>query len=167
MARPAKPIDYQTGVMTKAERERRQRGEAEYRGKRPIREEPPESLSEEGKEVYLAILRNLPLDKLNETDGYTVEVVADAIAMMRECRRDIQHNGLFVTATNKAGEPVRDQNKAVIVYQKYSEILKKYTAELGLSPVARSRIANMAQEEEPKRRNILLDLLKDEDEDEE
>lgn len=160
-----KPVDMKTGAITKAERERRQRAEAAIRGNRPISQEPPESLASEAKDIYVTILENLPLDQLNETDGFTVEVVADAIATMRECRREIEKKGLFVEGCDRKGNPTREQNTAVLVYQKYSDILKKYIAELGLSPAARSRIASLAKESEQPAKKTLMDLLNEEGDD--
>lgn len=161
-----KPVDMKTGAITKAERERRKQAESAIRGTRPISKTPPSSLSEDGKKVYKTILKNLPLDQMNETDGYTVEVVADAISKMRECRREIHENGLFVDSADRSGNPIREQSKAIAVYQKYSDILKKYISELGLSPAARSRIASLAKEaSEQTNKKSLMDILND-DEDE-
>lgn len=163
----AKPVDTKAGAITKSERERRQRAESTIRGTRPINQDPPESLSDEAKAVYKTILENLPLDQLNETDGFTVEVVADAITNMRRCRRDIVRAGLFVEKIDRNNNQIREQNAAVNVYQKYSDILKKYIAELGLSPAARSRIASLAKEPEqtnPKKKT-LMELLCEDDED--
>jgi len=154
------------GAISQDSFKKRKAIEDSFRGFRPINDIPPETLTEEGKEIYKTILNNLPVEILNETDGYAVEVVADAISNMRECRRDIKENGLFTSYTNSAGMENRDQNKAVLVYQKYSEILKKYIAELGLSPSARSKIANMATQETQAQKKTLMDIL-NEDEDEE
>lgn len=155
------------GNLSKDEYKRREALEKKYKGERAISIEPPDTLTEEGKKIYLIILDNLPADVLNEADEYTVEVAADAIAIMRECRRDIAKNGLFTTYTNSAGMENRDQNKAVLVYQKYAEIFKKYIAELGLSPSARSKIANLASVDNPQeKKKTLMDILNEEDEDE-
>lgn len=160
-----KPVDMKTGAITKAEKERRRQAEAAIRGTKPISQEPPESLTDEGKVIYTTILENLPLEQLNETDGFTVEVVADAIDNMRQCRREIQEAGLFVDYVTSSGAKTRDQNKAVSTYQKYSDILKKYISELGLSPAARSRIASLAKEtERPEAKKTLMDLLNEDDE---
>jgi len=161
------PVANKAGVLSKVERDRRKAVEADIRGTRPIRTEPPDTLTDEGKTIYAEILDNLPLDQLNETDGYTVEVVADAVAKMRECRREISEHGLFLDGYDRQGNATREQSKAVTVYQRYSDILKKYIAELGLSPAARSRIASMAKEEQKDKKQIspLLALLED-DEDE-
>ena len=91
-----KPVDMKTGAITKAERERRQQAESVIRGNRPLSQAPPESLANEARSIYATILENLPLEQMNETDGYTVEVVADAIANMRRCRKEIDSVGLFV-----------------------------------------------------------------------
>ena len=162
----SKPVDMKAGVLSKESYNNRKRIEDKYKGYNPISMDPPESLSVEGKQLYITILKNLPVELLNETDGYTVEVVADAISIMRDCRRDIKQNGLFTTYTNNAGVENRDQNKAVLVYQKYSEILKKYIAELGLSPSARSKIANLANQEPPQKKKTLMELLNEEDDEE-
>lgn len=161
------PVANKAGVLSKVERDRRKAVEADIRGTRPIRTEPPDTLTDEGKTIYAEILDNLPLDQLNETDGYTVEVIADAIAKMRECRREIAEHGLFLDGCDRQGNPTREQSKAVTVYQRYSDILKKYISELGLSPAARSRIASMARPEDQKDKkqiSPLLALLADDEE---
>jgi len=161
----SKPVEMKTGALSKEEFEKRKAIEDSYRGVKPISDIPPESLTDEGKSIYTTILDNLPVEMLNETDSYTIEVVADAISIMRECRRDIKQNGLFVTYTNSAGMENRDQNKAVLIYQKYSDILKKFIAELGLSPSARSKIANMANIDPPEKKKTLMELINDDGED--
>lgn len=155
-----KPVDMKTGAITKAERERRQQAESVIRGNRPLSQAPPESLADEARNIYATILENLPLEQMNETDGYTVEVVADAIANMRRCRKEIDSVGLFVERYDRNDNRIREQNVAVGVYQKYSDILKKYIAELGLSPAARSRIASLAKEpEQTAGKKTLMELL--------
>lgn len=159
-----KPISMRTGNVPKEAYARREKSENALKGTRPISAEPPETLSAEGKEIYSIILANLSPEILNQTDGYTIEVAADAIANMRECRRDILENGLFTTYVNASGARNRDQSKAVLVYQKYSEIYKKYIPELGLSPAARSRIANLASiDAVPQEKKTIMDLLNEDE----
>ena len=159
----SKPVDMKTGAISKSTYDKRKKLEDAYKGANPISDIPPETLTDEGKEIFSVILRNLPAEILNETDSYSIEVVADAIATMRECRREIKRSGLIVSYTNNAGVENKDQNKAVLIYQKYSEILKKYIAELGLSPSARSKIANMATQDPHGSKKTLMELLNEDD----
>lgn len=160
----AKPVSLKEGNLSKENYAKREKMEKMLKGDKQISRIPPDTLSQEGKEIYLIILENLSPDILNQTDEYTIEVAADAIANMRECRRDILENGLFTEYTNSAGVRNRDQSKAVLIYQKYSEIYKKYIPELGLSPSARSKIANLANMDvQQKEKKTIMELLNEDD----
>ena len=160
------PVAAKKGMVTNAEKAKRTETEARLRGDKPISQEPPETLSEEAKAIYLEVLDNLPLEDMCQTDGYSVEIVADAIANIRACRRELVANGLFYDGVDRKGIPCREQSKAIDVYRKYTDILKRYIPELGLSPAARSRIASLAKAEKETKHNTLLDILRDMDEEE-
>lgn len=85
--------------------------------------------------------------------------MADAIANMQKCRDIIQKDGLIVEYTNNSGAVNKDQNKAILIYQKYSEIFHKFAGELGLSPSARSKLALMLNEEIERESDPLLKIL--------
>lgn len=92
----------------------------------------PMALDAYGLKAYERIIRAIPENKIAEVDGYTIEIAADALGKMQQTREIINDKGMMIDG---------DQNKAVLVYQKYSEIAKKYLVELGCTPSARSKIA--------------------------
>lgn len=154
-----KPVSLRTGAMTKDERINRKNAEDSLKGKKHISQTPPTDLCNKGKKAYKEIVESLPTDFLNNTDVHTVSIVADAIANMQKCRDIIKKEGLIVDYTNNSGAVNKDQNKAILVYQKYSEIFHKFAGELGLSPSARSKLAIMLNEEVEKESDPLLKIL--------
>ena len=154
-----KPVSLRTGAMTKEERIKRKNAEDTLKGKKHIPQTPPTDLCSKGKKAYKEIVESLPTDFLNNTDVHTVSIVADAIANMQKCRDIIKKEGLIVEYTNNSGAVNKDQNKAILIYQKYSEIFHKFAGELGLSPSARSKLALMLNEEIEKESDPLLRVL--------
>lgn len=155
----SKPVEMKTGAISKVEFEQRKKVEDAFKGNNELPKKAPASLSQAGKKIYMEILDNIPHEMFNRTDSYIIEVVADAIDQMRECRSVIARDGLIVEYTNSAGQTNKDQNKAILIYQKYAEILKKYISEIGLSPSARSKIANMALQSNESEKNPLVSLF--------
>lgn len=128
---------------TKARKAARSRAEAEWR-RGSIADYEPATLSPSGMEVFAALAMAMPEAALAKVDGYTLETAADAIDKMRECRERIEAEGLTVIATNGNGIEVERPNDHIAIYQKYSDIAKKYLVELGLTPSARGKIASDA-----------------------
>ena len=155
-----KPVDLKTGGITKDEYKARKSAEDELKGSKRISKTPPNDLCDIGKAIYKEIVISLPDDFLNNTDIYTVSIVADAVANMQKCREIINEQGLLVEYTNNSGATNIDQNKAILVYQKYSDIYHKFSGELGLSPSARSKLALMLSESKEKEEDPLLKALK-------
>lgn len=153
------PVEMKAGALSKRDFEQRKKIEDAFKGDNKLERTPPDSLSKAGKVIYIEILDNIPLEMFNRTDSYVIEVVADAIDQMRECRKVIARDGLIVEYTNSAGQTNKDQNKAILIYQKYAEILKKYLGEIGLSPSARSKIANMALQPAESNKNPLAAIF--------
>lgn len=154
-----KPVSLRTGAMTKDEQFKRENAEDTLKGKKHIPRTPPSDLCNRGKKAYKEIVESLPTNFLNCTDVNTVCIVADAIANMQKCRDIIKKEGLIVEYTNNSGAVNKDQNKAILVYQKYSEIFHKFAGELGLSPSARSKLALILNKEIEKESDPLLKVL--------
>ena len=159
--RKAKPVAMVKKNLTKAEKAAREAGEIAFKAGE-IRDYTPLTLSERGREIYDQIVDTLPDDLLSLTDGYTIEIVADSIDMMHDCRELIQRQGIIVKYTNTRGVSNAEQNKAILAYQKYSDIFKKHVTELGLTPSARAKIASMAAEGANKK-PTLDDMLEEDD----
>ncbi len=158
----AKPIELKTGAITKEEYTKRKSMEDKMKGNKNISLTPPDYLDNRAKQIYINIVTSLPKEFLNNTDEYVISIVADSVAKMQECQEIIRKEGLLVEYTNTAGATNVDQNKAVLIYQKYCDVFKKYVGEIGLSPSARSKLAQMSIQSE-KKEDPLLKALSDED----
>lgn len=152
-----KPVDLKLGAIPKKEYEKRKTNENKLKGNKKISSRAPQYLDDDGKKIYKNIINSLPDDFLNNTDEYVVAIVADSLAKMQQCQAIIKKEGLLVEYTNSAGATNTDQNKAILIYQKYNEIFKKYIGEIGLSPSARGKLAMISETE---KQNPLLEILK-------
>lgn len=155
----AKPVDINKRHLTKDEYNKRKENEDNLKGEKAISNRPPPYLCNKGKKIYKNIINSLPEDFLNNTDEYVVSIIADSLAKMQECQEIIKKEGLLVEYTNTAGATNIDQNKAVLIYQKYCEIFKKYIGEIGLSPSARSKMAIIMNESKENEQDPLLQVL--------
>lgn len=162
MARRAVVSGVSKGHQTKAQKERRAKVEAEWR-RGNIANYEPMMLSDAGMLIFAELANAMPDGALAKVDGYTLETAADALDKMRECREIIAEHGTIVETCNAQGDVLPEQNKAILVYQKYSEIAKKWLVELGLTPSARSKIANDAAAKALKKSSV-FDVMDDEDE---
>lgn len=156
----AKPVELKKGAITKDEYQARKSAEEKLKGKKRIPKTPPKYLDERAKKIYKNIITSLPEDFLNNTDEYVVAIIADSLSKMQECQEIIKREGLLVEYTNTAGATNIDQNKAVLIYQKYCDIFKKYIGEIGLSPSTRSKMALIMKETEQQQEDPLLKVLR-------
>lgn len=147
----AKPVNLKApNSIGSTKKQARQKIENNLKGSQAIATEPPASLCKTGKDIYSEILNTFPEDFLNRTDAYVVTVIADSIAQMQKLRKQIN-----------ALDPLTvSESKLVITYQKYADILKKFTPELGLSPQSRSQIANLVAKDKENQKDPLLQVLK-------
>jgi P27 family predicted phage terminase small subunit len=114
-------------------------------GKRPLRNDLacsgspilPHNLSELELFFWNATLNALPAGVLREADSGLIECFVCAWARFRECRRQIARSGLLVRAETGA---VR--NPLLIVLNQAERSMNAAGAQLGLSPVARARLAH-------------------------
>ena len=154
-----KPVALKKGTITKEEYNKRAKAEEILKGETSIANKPPAYLCSNGKKIYKNIVDSLPKSFLNNTDEYVVSIVADSIAKMQEAQKLIERDGLLVEYTNSAGATNTDQNKAILIYQKYNDIFKKYIGEIGLSPQGRSRLAMISLKDEKEKQDPLLKVL--------
>lgn len=155
MARNALPTTVNKRHLTSEEKQKRKDVEDRFKVGE-IADYNPVGLSAKGKRIFKLLVESVPKEVLCKVDGYTIEVAADAIDNMRKCREIIKKEGLIVgkndqknseTALETSGKKQLtngEPHKAIGIYQKYSEIARKYLADLGLNPVARAKIANEA-----------------------
>ena len=107
MGRPPKPIDSTIGEYTKKVKQERQEAEKEIIGNvdNDKLKTAPNSLTRKGKAIYRALIDELDKSGINITnlDIYLLEVLANAIDMMRTAQEKINKEGHTIEYTNKGG----------------------------------------------------------------
>ena len=154
-----KPVALKKGTISKDEYNKRLKAEETLKGDNSISNKPPSYLCANGKKIYKNIVESLPDNFLNNTDEYVVAIVSDSLAKMQESQKLIKRDGLLVEYTNSSGATNTDQNKAILIYQKYNDIFKKYIGEIGLSPQSRSKLAMISLKDDKEQQDPLLKLL--------
>lgn len=162
MPNQAKPVAASKAKIGKQEKAARLAAEAEWR-RGAIEDYQPVGLTDSGMAIFAELAKAIPDGILCKVDGYTIEAAADAIDKMRECREILERDGLLVEYTNKAGATNVDQNKAALLYQKYSDIAGKKLADLGLTPSARAKVAQDAAAKAIERKVTVADIFNDDD----
>lgn len=157
------PVGLTVKNLTKQERAAREAAEAEWR-RGALADYEPIGLTESGMLIFAELAEAIPESVLCKVDGYTVEAAADAIDKLRECRAVLARDGLLVEYTNKAGATNTDQNKAALLYQKFSDIAAKRLADLGLTPTARAKVAQEAAAKAVQKGKTVFDVFGDDDE---
>jgi P27 family predicted phage terminase small subunit len=120
------------------------------RGKRPIpvemptigRPEPPVGLNEAQLGRWHDIVSSLPDELLSRADNQVLERMAVAWAAFRECVSVVNKSGLVVRGLH--GELVR--NPLLAVQRQATQEMQECGNLLGLSPLARARLATPEQE---------------------
>ena len=163
LAQPSIPVAMKSGAMTKQERAAREAAEAEWR-RGALADYEPIGLTESGMLIFAELAEAIPESVLCKVDGFTVEAAADAIDKLRECRAVLARDGLLVEYTNKAGATNTDQNKAALLYQKFSDIAAKRLADLGLTPTARAKVAQEAAAKAAQKGKTVFDVFGDDEE---
>lgn len=163
MATNAMPVGLTVKNLTKQERAAREAAEAEWR-RGALADYEPVGLTESGMLIFAELAEAIPESVLCKVDGFTVEAAADAIDKLRECRAVLARDGLLVEYTNKAGATNTDQNKAALLYQKFSDIAAKRLADLGLTPTARAKVAQEAAAKAVQKGKTVFDVFGDDDE---
>lgn len=101
------------------------------------RPECPARLTEDERELWLSIVESLPFGLLTAADNNTLERMAVAWARWRTCQTDINTRGLFVKVYGcKAMRP----NPHLGMQREAAMEMHRASSELGLSPVARTRL---------------------------
>lgn len=156
------PVGLTVKNLTKQERAAREAAEAEWR-RGALADYEPIGLTESGMAVFAELAEAIPESVLCKVDGFTVEAAADAIDKLRECREVLAREGLLVEYTNKAGATNVDQNKAALLYQKFSDIAAKRLADLGLTPTARAKVAQEAAAKAAQKGKTVFDVFEDDE----
>lgn len=153
MARPSKPVDLQTCHLTQEEKEARQEAEARLKGGND-KIKPPSHLTKEQKKIFKYIVKEMEAsDILANLDIYILSTVVIAIDRMQIIDRMV----------NKKPELLIDRKLLATRKDSESAFFRACT-ELGLSPTARSRIANINVQAQINADDPVLKALEDDDE---
>lgn len=140
MAKASKPVELITKHLTKQEMEERKQAEEKLKGNDDLVYKIPKYLSSEEKKVYKFLVNELHASEiLCNLDINIIEQTVSAIIKMKECKKFIDEHGIVIIKEN--GDMIK--NPACTAYKDYNAIFNKGMQELGLSPSARSRLAQL------------------------
>lgn len=165
MARPAKSIDTNSQKMSKEEREARKKTEKELRGNND-KIKPFKYLNKRQKAIFKDILKNLNKDILSNLDVYLLNQTAITIERLEAIEQEINKSGKI---TDENGKEIDKLDIKAITNLKsardmYSKDFFRCCNELSLSPQARAKISISTQ---PPKKQTLMDILGDDDNDNE
>ena len=152
MARPAKPLSEQSGAMTKAQIDARNKSEKKLRGK-DDKVKPPSYLTNAQKKIFRYIVNELKeAEVLGNLDIYVLTLAAVSIDRITDIEDRI----------NKDPDMLME-SKLMAAKEKYSKDFFRCCNELSLSPQARAKISIANVKAIKENRNPLLDILDDDD----
>ncbi|RXI57423.1 phage terminase small subunit P27 family [Clostridium tetani] len=161
MAKAPKPIELQSKHLTKEEIENRKEQEERLKGASNKVYKTPKNLSKEEKKIYKFLV-----DELRESgilcnlDIIILKTTCDAICRMEECKENIKAYGVALTKEDST----LYRNPATTIYKDYNSIFNKCCMELGLSPSARARLAQVNINAQQKKEDPLLQILRGDEE---
>lgn len=161
MARPRLSEEHHALVGTQAHKSTA-KVESKHSASRP---RMPEHLSVEARREWRKVLPLLlERGSLTQADASAVALYCETFARWLTAKRDVEVNGIVVTAItlDKRGEQVqnRKQNPALRIAQDSERSLRTYLRELGLTPAARERVVPTKPQEE--KAKDIFDYLKKE-----
>ncbi|MGL5190845.1 MAG: phage terminase small subunit P27 family [Cetobacterium sp.] len=131
--------------LTKAEIETRKRKEEELDKLANDKIKPPAWLSNRAKKIFKDIVKELePISLLVNVDNYNLAVLSDAIDNFINATLDIQSKGQTEEIELKGGATSTQANPSVSIQLKYSEVIRKISADFALTPQARLKIIEKA-----------------------
>lgn len=131
--------------LTKAEIETRKRKEEELDKLASDKIKPPAWLSSRAKKIFKDIVKELePISLLVNIDNYNLAVLADAMDNFINATLDIQAKGQTEEIELKGGGISTQANPSVSIQIKYSEVVRKISADFALTPQARLKIIEKA-----------------------
>ena len=130
--------------LTNEEIEKRQEQEEKLKRLPKDKIRPPTWLSKEGKSIFVKELD--AVDILANIDNYNLAILANSLEKYIECTRKLNCDELTVTHINKRGFETTQKNPLISIQIQYADVIKKLGAEFGLSPAARLKIIQEAEE---------------------
>lgn len=147
MGRKVVPLAVNKKNLTKAEKEARQRAEAQLQPNKD-KVKCPSWLDKEAKKEWRRVYKELEeLSLLTNVDVTALAIYCDAYSKLLQANKEIETRGMFVEYTNKAGATNTIENPAVKTANKYADLIRKMCAEFGLTPSARCKLTLPKQEE--------------------
>lgn len=127
--------------LSKKEITERKKQEEELSKLKSDKIKPPKWLGKEAKRVFKKITLEMQvINLLVNVDIYGLAVLSDAIEKFMMCTISLHGEEMSVEYTNKAGFANYIENPIIKTQQKYAEMIRKYSSDYGLSPVARLKI---------------------------
>ena len=152
MARPAKPLSEQSGAMTKAQIDARNKSEKKLRGK-DDKVKPPSYLTYAQKKIFRYIVNELKeAEVLGNLDVYVLTLAAVSIDRITDIENQINRDPDLLL-----------ESKLMAAKEKYSKDFFRCCNELSLSPQARAKISIANVKAIKESRNPLMDVLEDDD----
>ena len=152
MARPAKPLNEQSGAITKEQALERERAEKKLRGK-DDKVKPPSYLTNAQKKIFRYIVNELKASGvLGNLDVYVLTLAAVSIDRITDIENQINENSQLLL-----------ESKLMAAKEKYSKDFFRCCNELSLSPQARAKISIANVKAIKENRNPILDVLEDDD----
>lgn len=150
MGRRAQPIEAlkKKGKTHLTRKQIREREEAEARLKAPANAvKPPTWMDMDGRRIWKRLAPYLlSKDLLTNVNLDSLAILCNALARQAECALALQTEGLVIDAPNGG----RMQNPYVLVEKKYTDTVRQYAGEFGLTPATLAKLARAGADEEPK-----------------
>lgn len=126
--------------LTKDEIEKRQQQEKTLEKLQSNKIRPPTWLSKVGKKIFKDIVKELQaIDILVNVDIYGLAIISDSMDKYIRCTMALHTEMLRVDEVTNSGI-TQKENPLVKTQMRYADTFKKYSADFGLSPVARLKI---------------------------
>ena len=142
-----KPAELMTSHLSKSEIETRKKAENKLKCNDNKVYITPKDITPEEQLLYKSLASELKASNiLSNLDIPLLKTTVNAINLMNKCRQDIAVNGLLL----KKEDGSTYRNPSTTIFKDYNVIFNKCQEQLGLSPQARAKLAQLnikAQEE--------------------
>ena len=146
----AKPIELSTGHYTKEEIEQRKEAEKKLKGNSDLVYEVPKQLKgKKEKDMYLFLVGELKVSNI------LIQTV-NSIFQMEEANKKIKEFGQVIQKQDGSLQ----KNPAINIYKDYYSIFYQCCSQLGLSPMARSKLATLSLAKAEEDSDELLQILR-------
>lgn len=149
MGRRAKPVSINSKHLTPTEKTKRKEAEERLKGNDSKVYDVPDDLGKAEKEAYTFLVNELNASRiLSNLDIILLEQTVECMVQMK-----------IITKEMKGKKSIIDRSDLLSMYQKYFNLYLKCSAELGLSPASRAKIAIGNAKEGLKKTDPLLKAL--------